>query len=83
MLRDLVTGVPLIGDDGANTPLAHALSRRGLIRNLGGYSIFGDSSQPNPPARLLDAVVAGDVDLPVAWGRWPAGTRGSSPCPCC
>lgn len=68
VLRDLVIGVPLIGDDGANAPPAHALSRRGLSRNLRGYSVFGDYSQPNPPARLLDAVVAGDVDLAIAWG---------------
>lgn len=68
VLQDLVIGVPVIGDDGANAPPAHALSRRGLSHNLRGYSVFGDYSQPSPPARLLDAVVAGDVDLAVAWG---------------
>jgi mxaJ protein len=67
-LRTLKIGVQLIGDDYANTPPVHALSRRGIVGNLVGYSVFGDYSQANPPARVIDAVVAGDVDLAVAWG---------------
>jgi mxaJ protein len=46
----------------------HALSRRGIVGNLVGFSVFGDYSQENPPARVIDAVVAGDVDLAIAWG---------------
>ena len=30
-LRELTVGVQLIGDDGANTPPAHALARRGIV----------------------------------------------------
>jgi quinoprotein dehydrogenase-associated probable ABC transporter substrate-binding protein len=67
-LRTLKIGVQLIGDDYANTPPVHALSRRGIVGNLVGFSVFGDYSQENPPARIIDAVVAGDVDLAVAWG---------------
>ncbi len=67
-LRTLRIGVQLVGDDYANTPPVHALSRRGIVRNLVGYSVLGDYSQPNPPARVIDAVVAGDVDLAIAWG---------------
>ena len=67
-LRRLRIGVQLVGDDGANTPPVHALSRRGIVGNLVGYSVFGDYAQPNPPARIIDAVVAGDVDLAIAWG---------------
>lgn len=67
-LRNLRIGVQLIGDDYANTPPVHALSRRGIVGNLVGYSVFGDYSQENPPARIIDGVVAGDVDLAVAWG---------------
>ncbi|HEY0351377.1 MAG TPA: substrate-binding domain-containing protein [Gemmatimonadales bacterium] len=67
-LRTLKIGVQLVGDDYANTPPVHALSRRGIVGNLMGYSVFGDYSQENPPARIIDAVVAGDVDLAVAWG---------------
>lgn len=68
VLRTLKIGVQLIGDDYANTPPVHALSRRGITGNLVGYSVFGDYSQENPPARIIDAVVARDVDLAVAWG---------------
>ena len=68
VLRDLKVGVQLIGDDGWNTPPAHALSRRGLIQNVRGYTLYGDYSQPNPPARIIAAVAEGEVDAAVAWG---------------
>jgi len=61
-------GVQLIGDDFANTPPAHALSRRGIIDNVRGYTVYGDYRQPNPPARIVDAVANGDVDIAIVWG---------------
>ena len=67
-LRDATIGVHLIGDDFANTPPAHALSARGLIDNVRGFSIYGDYRTPNPPARLIEAVAAGEIDVAVAWG---------------
>ena len=67
-LKRLRVGVQLIGDDGINTPPAHALSNRGIIKNVKGYSVYGDYRQPNPPARIIDAVANGDVDVAVAWG---------------
>jgi mxaJ protein len=67
-LRKLKICVQLIGDDYANTPPVHALSRRGIVGNLVGFTVFGDYSQENPPARIIDAVVAGEVDIALAWG---------------
>ena len=67
-LRRLRIGVQMIGDDGINTPPAHALSKRHLITNIRGYSVYGDYRQDNPPARVIDAVANGDVDVAVAWG---------------
>jgi mxaJ protein len=67
-LREVRIGVTLIGDDGANAPPAHALSRRGIVRNVVGYSVFGDYTTANPPSRIIDAVIAGDVDVAMAWG---------------
>jgi quinoprotein dehydrogenase-associated probable ABC transporter substrate-binding protein len=67
-LRQLRVGVQMIGDDFANSPPAHALSARGMIRNIVGYSVLGDYSQPNPPARIVDAVVNGHVDAAIVWG---------------
>lgn len=68
VLKTLRIGVQLVGDDYANTPPVHALSRRGIVGNLVGFSVFGDYSQENPPARVIDAVISRDVDLAVAWG---------------
>jgi len=67
-LKRLKIGVQLVGDDYNNTPPVHALSRRGIVGNLEGYSVYGDYSQANPPARIIDAVVSGAVDIAVAWG---------------
>jgi mxaJ protein len=67
-LRTLRIGVPMVGDDGANAPPAHALARRGIVTNVVGYSVYGDYRQENPPADLLAAVARGDVDVAVAWG---------------
>jgi mxaJ protein len=68
ILRTLRIGVHLIGDDGANTPPVHALSSRGVVGNVRGYMVAGDYSRPNPPARLVEAVVNGDVDIAIVWG---------------
>lgn len=67
-LRDLRIGVQMIGDDFANTPPAHALARRGLVRNVVGYSVYGDYSKPAPLAAVVDAVDRGDVDAALVWG---------------
>ncbi len=67
-LRTMRIGVHLIGDDYANAPPAHALSRRGMIDNLVGYSVYGDYRAESPPARLIDAVTRGEIDAAVAWG---------------
>jgi mxaJ protein len=67
-LRKLKIGVQLIGDDYNNTPPVHALSRRGITGNLVGYSVYGDYSQANPPARIVDAVVSKAVDIAIVWG---------------
>ena len=67
-LRRLTIGVHLIGDDGANTPPVHALTARGIVGNLRGYMIYGDYAEPAPPARLIEAVARGDVDIGIAWG---------------
>jgi mxaJ protein len=67
-LRKLNVGVQLVGNDGRDTPPAHALAERGIIQNVRGFTLYGDYSQPNPPARIIDAVANGDVDLAIVWG---------------
>jgi quinoprotein dehydrogenase-associated probable ABC transporter substrate-binding protein len=68
ILRKVRIGVQLVGADYTNTPPVHALSRRGIVKNLVGFSVLGDYSQPNPPARIMDAVIAREVDLGIVWG---------------
>lgn len=75
-LRSLRIGIHFIGDDYQNTPPAEALARRGIIRNVTGYSIYGDYATPNPPARLVEAVADGDIDVAIIWGPF-AGYFGS------
>lgn len=66
VLRRLRIGVHFTG--GGNPPPATALARRGLARNIASYSIYGDYRQAAPPARLIEAVAQGAVDVAVAWG---------------
>jgi len=67
-LRTLRIGVQLIGDDGANTPPAHALARRGIAANVRGYMVYGDYRDHAPQSAIFDAVAAGDIDVALAWG---------------
>jgi mxaJ protein len=67
-LTRLQIGVQVIGDDGANSPPAHALSRRHIVDNLIGYNVYGDYRSDSPPSRIVKAVADGDVDVAVVWG---------------
>jgi len=67
-LKHLRIAVQMVGNDGVNTPPAHALSRRGIIDNVRGYMLYGDYSKPNPPADVVRAVESGDVDVALVWG---------------
>ena len=67
-LSHLRIGVQLVGDDGMNTPPVHALANRGIRGNLKGYLVTGDYSKPNPPARIIDGVANGEVDVAIVWG---------------
>ncbi len=62
-LRKLKIGVQIIGDDYANSPPAHALANRGIVRNVVGYSVIREA-----PRHIVDAVAKGDVDLSAVWG---------------
>jgi mxaJ protein len=68
VLRRVRVGVQLIGDDGANSPPAHALSRRGIVQNLVGYSVYGDYRTNSPPSAIVAAVARGEVDVAAVWG---------------
>jgi mxaJ protein len=67
-LKRLRVGVQIIGDDYANAPPAEALSHRGIVRNVRGYSVIGDYRDASPPSRIVRAVEKGEVDVAVVWG---------------
>jgi quinoprotein dehydrogenase-associated probable ABC transporter substrate-binding protein len=67
-LHNLSIGVQLIGDDGYNTPPAHALGEQGIVTNLVGYTVYGDYRRASPPARIVEAVANGEVDIAAVWG---------------
>ncbi|MBW8785667.1 MAG: quinoprotein dehydrogenase-associated putative ABC transporter substrate-binding protein [Novosphingobium sp.] len=67
-LRRLRLGVQMIGNNGGNTPPAHALSRRGIIANVRGFMLYGDYRTPNPPTAILRAVADRDIDVGLVWG---------------
>ncbi len=65
-LRALKIGVHLMGEDSA--PPEVALGQQGIVNNVTGFVIYGDYGKPNPPARLIEAVQNGAVDIAAAWG---------------
>jgi mxaJ protein len=67
-LRTARIGVQMIGDDFANTPPAHALSKRGIVDNIVGYTVYGDYRQDSPAGRIVGAVARGEVDVALVWG---------------
>jgi mxaJ protein len=67
-LRRLRIGVQLVGDDGSNTPPAHALTRRNIVANVRGYMLYGDYARPNPADAIVEAVARREIDVGLVWG---------------
>ncbi|HJQ19045.1 MAG TPA: quinoprotein dehydrogenase-associated putative ABC transporter substrate-binding protein [Gemmatimonadaceae bacterium] len=61
-------GVQMIGDDGANSPPAMAFARRGIVRNVRGFMIYGNNADSLPQAPIMDAVANDSIDVAVVWG---------------
>jgi quinoprotein dehydrogenase-associated probable ABC transporter substrate-binding protein len=80
-LRTLRIGVHVLGDQDDTLPPVHALTSRGIVRNLVGYSIFGNLDEKNPPADLIKAVEDKRVDVAVAWGPLAGYFGRQSPVP--
>jgi len=67
-LKTLRIGVQMVGNDAMNTPPAHALAARGITDNVHGYMLYGNYVEPNPPAKIIQGVAKGDIDVAIAWG---------------
>lgn len=71
-LRSLKIGVQLVGDDGRNSPPAHALAARGIVDNVVGFTM-GDYREDSPAADIVRAVADGTIDVAVVWGPLAGG----------
>jgi mxaJ protein len=67
-LRMRKVGVQLIGDDGMNSPPAHALAERGIVENVRGFMVYGDYRDDHPLSEIVHAVATGEVDVAAVWG---------------
>ncbi len=67
-LARLRIGLHAIGAEGINTPPARALASRGMVENVVGFAVWGDESESDPQAKVIDAVVAGQIDTAIVWG---------------
>lgn len=67
-LRRLSVGLQAIGAEGANTPPAMALAHRGVVDHIVGFPMWAEEAVESPPARIVDAVAAGEIDTAIVWG---------------
>ena len=64
-LKDLRVGVQLVGDDMAATPAGHGLAAHGIVKNVVGFTVYGE----RPAAqRMVEAIAANQLDAAVVWG---------------
>jgi mxaJ protein len=67
-LRQLKIGLQAVGAEGANTPPAMALARRGIVDHITGFAMWGEEEDASPQQHIIDAVALGDVDVAIVWG---------------
>ena len=67
-LRSRLIGMQMLGTESNNTPPAHALAERGIISNVRGFMVYGDTAQANPSAAILDALAKRQIDVALVWG---------------
>ena len=58
-------GVQLVGNDLAATPPGHALTARGIVDNVRGYTAYGDGPAAQ---RMVEALATGELDTALIWG---------------
>ena len=67
-LKTRTIGVQLVGDNGMNSPPAHALAERGIVENVRGFMVYGDYRDDHPLSEIVHAVATGKVDVAAVWG---------------
>jgi mxaJ protein len=67
-LRSVRIGLQVVGIDATPTPAARALARRGIVDNVVGYPLMGDTPSAE---RIVDALVDGTLDVGIVWSPQP------------
>ena len=67
-LRDASIGLQLVGNEGATTPPAVALSRRGVVQHITAFPMWAEEGVASPQGKIVDAVADGSIDVAFVWG---------------
>jgi len=67
-LRSARIGVQVVGIDATPTPAARALARRGVVDNVVGFPVMGDTPSAK---RIVDALADGALDVGIVWSPQP------------
>jgi quinoprotein dehydrogenase-associated probable ABC transporter substrate-binding protein len=67
-LSEARIGLQLVGNDGATTPPAMSLARRGINRHITGFQMWSGPDDPDPQGKIIDAVADGSIDVALVWG---------------
>lgn len=67
-LADAKIGLQMVGNEGATTPPAVALSHRGFNQHITGFPMWGPEGSADVPGRIVSAVADGSVDVALVWG---------------
>jgi mxaJ protein len=67
-LRTLRIGLQIVGIDAIATPPGRALARRGIVDNVVGFPVMGDTPSAE---RIVDALAAGTLDVGIVWSPQP------------
>lgn len=68
VLRRWRIGLQALGAEGANTPPASALARRGLAGQVVGYPMWAEESDETPIQQVVEDLASGRLDTAVLWG---------------
>lgn len=67
-LKDARIGAQLVGKEGATTPPAMALGRRGVDAHLELFPMWAEDESANPQGEIVTAVATGRIDVAFVWG---------------
>ena len=67
-LRRVRIGVQVVGVDATATPAGQALARRGIVANVVGFPVIGDTPSAQ---RMIDALANGSLDVAIVWSAQP------------